>query len=42
MTQIANVLAVTAVVVGLWMLLSIVNREGRGAYRRDKNTYAGT
>ena len=41
MTQIANVLAVTAVV-GLWMLLSIVNREGRGAYRRDKNTYAGT
>ena len=39
MTQIASLLAVATVFIGLWTLFTV--REG-GAYTRDKNTYAGT
>ena len=42
MTQIVNALAVATVFIGLWTLLSIVDSQRRGAYRQDKNTYAGT
>ena len=44
LTQIANVLAVATVFIGLWTLLSIIDgqRRGGGLITRDKNTYAGT
>ena len=39
MTQISSVLAVATVFISLWTLIS---RQRRGAYTRDKNTYTGT
>ena len=39
MTQMASVLAVATVYIGLWTLITV--REG-GAYTRDKTTYVGT
>ena len=41
MTQIAYVLAVATVFIGLWTPTSTFDSQGRGgAYRQDKNTYA--
>ena len=41
MTQIASLLAVATVFIGLWALISTLYCQG-GAYTRDKTTYAGT
>ena len=41
MTQIASLLAVATVCIGLWALISTFYSRG-GAYMRDKTTYAGT
>ena len=40
MAQIASLLAVATVFIGLWTLFTV--REGGRTYRRDKTTYAGT
>ena len=43
MTQIASLLAVATVFIGLWTLISTVYCQGgEGAYMQDKTTYAGT
>ena len=42
MTQIASVLAVATVFIGLWTLISTFNSERVGTYTCDKNTYAVT
>ena len=39
-TQIASLLAVATVFIGLWTLF--YSQGGGGAYTRDKTTYAGT
>ena len=39
MIQIASLLAVATVFIDLWTLFY---SQGRGAYTRDKTTYAGT
>ena len=41
MTQIASLLAVATVFIGLWTLFTS-RGGGGGAYTRDKTTYAGT
>ena len=41
MTQIASLLAVATVFIGLWTRFIYSQGEG-GAYTRDKTTYAGT
>ena len=42
MTQIASLLAIATVVIGLWTLISTFYSHGGGAYTRDKTTYAET
>ena len=42
MTQIAILLAVATVLIGLWSLISTFYCQGGGAYTQDKTTYAGT
>ena len=41
MTQIASLLAVATVFIGLWVLISVFYSQG-GAYTRDKTSCAGT
>ena len=42
MTQIASLLAVATVFIGLWTLISTFYIQGGGAHTRDKTTYVGT
>ena len=42
MTQIASLLAVATVFVDLCQIMGSILQSGRGAYTRDKSTYAGT
>ena len=43
MAQIASLLAVATVFIGLWTLIIIyILQSGGRAYTRDKTTYAGT